>query len=58
VRNTDWDSLTILNAIAVIDECYAVTVEARTLAQCTNFGEILALVKRTLAQTSGSPVDD
>ena len=40
-----WDSLTLVNAIGAIDECYGVTVDTRSLAKCRNLGEVISLVR-------------
>ena len=39
-----WDSLAVVSAIALIDECYGVTVDGAALAKCTTIKEVQDLV--------------
>lgn len=39
-----WDSLAVVSAIALIDECYGVTVDGAALAKCTTIAQIQNLV--------------
>lgn len=39
-----WDSLAIVSAIALIDECYGVLVSGKALGQCRTVGDIERLV--------------
>lgn len=50
LNDNNWDSLTHLGAIAVIDEICGVTVPAKHLKACSSIGALLALVDQSLAQ--------
>ncbi len=39
-----WDSLAVVSAIALIDECFGVTVDGAALAKCTTVSQIQDLV--------------
>ena len=42
LNDSNWDSLAILSAIALIDEHFGATVNGEKLSNCTSFGELLA----------------
>jgi acyl carrier protein len=44
----NWDSMTMIAAIGLIDETYGVTVPVERLEQCGSVGELLALVNSML----------
>jgi len=41
-----WDSLAIMEVIAIIDDCYGITVPAVELAKCNTVESLLSLVRR------------
>lgn len=51
LNDDNWDSLALLGAIAVIDECYSVTVDLQSLAKSQNLGDVVALVQDKLAKS-------
>jgi len=42
----DWDSLAIVSTIALVDDCFNVTLDGEGLAACKTVGDIEALVAR------------
>jgi acyl carrier protein len=45
----EWDSVDVLDLIAVIDETYNVTVPLEKLNACRTVGELRALIRSTAA---------
>ncbi len=41
-----WDSLAVVSTIALIDECFSMTVDGPSLAACKSVADIEALVAR------------
>ncbi len=41
-----WDSIAALSIIAVVDEDYGITLEARELADCETVGDLVALIEK------------
>lgn len=39
-----WDSLAVVSAIALIDDCYGLTVDGAALGKCTTIKEVQDLV--------------
>jgi len=44
--SADWDSLAIVSTIALVDDCFNVTLDGEALAACTTIGDIEALVAK------------
>jgi len=44
--NADWDSLAIVSTIALVDDCFNVTLDGESLASCKTIGDIEALVAK------------
>jgi acyl carrier protein len=44
-----WDSLAVMEAIALIDEHAGITVPAQALSQCRSVAELLALIRSNTA---------
>jgi len=44
--NADWDSLAIVSTIALVDDCFNVTLDGESLAACKTIGDIEALVAK------------
>lgn len=44
LRANNWDSLSVLAVIALIDELYNVTIPAKELTECKMVGDITALI--------------
>jgi acyl carrier protein len=44
--NADWDSLAIVSTIALVDDCFNVTLDGEALAACRTIGDIEALVAK------------
>jgi len=40
-----WDSMSVVSAIAVIDDIYGVFVDGKKLAACVTAADVLALVE-------------
>ena len=45
LNEENWDSMAILETIAVIDEEFDITVPAQELIACTSVGRVLQLVR-------------
>lgn len=43
--NTNWDSLTIISMIALMDDHFRVEVSGEKLRQCKSLGQVIDLVK-------------
>ena len=41
-----WDSLAVVNTLALIDECYKKLLKGAELGKCTTVGEVEALIER------------
>ena len=42
--NADWDSLAVVSTIALIDDCYNVMVDGKSLVACEKVADIEALI--------------
>ncbi len=42
--NADWDSLAVVSTIALIDDCYNVMIDGKSLAACEKVADIEALI--------------
>jgi acyl carrier protein len=49
LREYNWDSLAIISSIALIDECFSVTVKGAALSGCQTVGDIIGLVAKQKA---------
>ena len=45
-----WDSLAVVSAIALIDECYGVTVDGAALAKCESVKQVQDLVSAKIGK--------
>ncbi len=45
-----WDSLAVVSAIALIDECFGITVDGAALAKCTTVQQVQDLVDAKLGK--------
>jgi acyl carrier protein len=45
--NTNWDSLTIISMIALMDDHFRVEVSGEKLRQCTSLGQVIRLIKES-----------
>ena len=45
-----WDSLAVVSAIALIDECFGVTVEGAALAKCESIQQVQDLVRAKIGR--------
>jgi acyl carrier protein len=48
LQGDNWDSLSHLSTIALIDEMYGIAVPTADLMDCRNVGEVVALVRERL----------
>ncbi len=48
LTDENWDSLTIMSTIALIDEQFGVTVPGDQLAACKSVSELMVLVEKAL----------
>ena len=46
LTSENWDSLTVLATIALVDEHYDVTVDGGALADCTSIGNLLEKIQQ------------
>jgi acyl carrier protein len=44
LNENNWDSMTMISAIALIDETFGVTVPVEKLASCATVGDLVTLV--------------
>jgi acyl carrier protein len=42
----DWDSLAIVSTIALVDDCFNVTLDGESLTACKTIGDIEALANK------------
>jgi len=45
-----WDSLAVVSAIALIDECFGVTVDGAALAKCVSVQQVQDLVNAKIGK--------
>jgi acyl carrier protein len=45
--NTNWDSLTIISMIALMDDHLRVEVSGEKLRQCKSIGQVMCLIKES-----------
>ena len=45
-----WDSLAVVSAIALIDECFGITVDGAALAKCATVQQVQDLVDAKLGK--------
>lgn len=50
-----WDSLKVVELVALLDSSYGIAVDYETLDQCRTVGDLIALKDRTVADPA-SPV--
>jgi acyl carrier protein len=48
LQGDNWDSLSHLSTIALIDEMYGIAVPTADLMDCKNVGEVVELVRQRL----------
>lgn len=52
--NTNWDSLTIISMIALMDDHFRVEVSGEKLRQCTSLGQVIRLIKESQSASDAS----
>jgi acyl carrier protein len=45
--NTNWDSLTIISMMALMDDHFRVEISGEKLRACSSLGQVLILIKET-----------
>ena len=45
--NTNWDSLTIISMMALMDDHFRVEISGEKLRACSSLGQVLVLIKET-----------
>jgi acyl carrier protein len=45
LSHDNWDSLTIMAAIALIDEQFGITISGESLIECSSVGDLLQLIQ-------------
>ena len=45
LSSLDWDSIAIISAIAIADECFGVVISAEKIAECQTIGDIIHLAE-------------
>ena len=43
LEELDWDSLAAISTIAIVDECYGVTIRGDKLIQCKSIDDVIKL---------------
>ena len=51
LNEENWDSLSHLGAIAVIDEVYGIIVPTSELKECGTVGELVRLIEKNISDT-------
>lgn len=46
----EWDSMSLLAVISMIDEQYSVTLDGSEIAECSSIGEVCRLIESKLRQ--------
>jgi len=46
LNSGSWDSLAVMDVIAIIDDCFGITVPATELAKCNTVESLLSLMRR------------
>jgi acyl carrier protein len=44
--NTNWDSLTIISMMALMDDHFAVEISGEQLRRCSSIGDVLKLIEQ------------
>ncbi len=51
--NTNWDSLTIISMMALMDDHFRVEISGEKLRACSSLGQVLNIIKET--RSTGDP---
>jgi len=46
--NTNWDSMSIVSTIALIDEHFSLTLPAEAFRECSSVGDLITLIRGKL----------
>ena len=44
LEENNWDSLTVVSTIALVDEHYGVAIDGKSLSGCVTFGELQKII--------------